>query len=125
MKQIKSLSARPGEEISSSFRLPSHIDQNLSPKQSAEKLVKFFYKISQEFKPIEEDTLPQRVNTRLELDPCNHPNILEHEVYECMKASKKTDSVPGDIPSSILKEFLPEFASPVTSILKEAVRTHE
>ena len=42
-----------------------------------------------------------------------------------MKASKKTDSVPGDIPSSILKEFLPEFASPVTSILKEAVRTHE
>ena len=42
-----------------------------------------------------------------------------------MKASKKTDSVPGDIPSSILKEFLPEFASPVTSILREAVRTHE
>ena len=30
MKQIKSLSARPGEEISSSFRLPSHIDENIS-----------------------------------------------------------------------------------------------
>ena len=42
-----------------------------------------------------------------------------------MKEAKKTDSVPGDIPAPILKEFLPEFAAPVTSILREAVRTHE
>ena len=41
-----------------------------------------------------------------------------------MKKSKKTDSVPGDVPSDILKEFLPEFSTPVTAILKEAVATH-
>ena len=41
-----------------------------------------------------------------------------------MKKSKKTDSVPGDIPASILKEFLPEFALPINAILKEAVETH-
>ena len=42
-----------------------------------------------------------------------------------MTASKKTDSVPGDIPASILQEFLPEFSSPVKAILDESVRTHE
>ena len=38
--------------------------------------------------------------------------------------NKKTDSVPGDIPATVLKEFLPEFATPVTTILKHAVETH-
>ena len=42
-----------------------------------------------------------------------------------MEQAKKTDTVPGDVPASILKEFLPEFATPVTAILKEAVRSHE
>ena len=42
-----------------------------------------------------------------------------------MKEAKKTDSVPGDLPATILKEFIPEFAAPVTAIIKEAVRTHE
>ena len=41
-----------------------------------------------------------------------------------MKASKKTNSVPGNVPAPILKEFLPELAFPVTSIIKEAVSTH-
>ena len=41
-----------------------------------------------------------------------------------MKLSKKTDSVPGDIPKSILQEFLPEFSSPITAILREAVESH-
>ena len=36
-----------------------------------------------------------------------------------------TDSVPGDVPASILKDFLPEFTTPITSILREAVRSHE
>ena len=33
------------------------------------------------------------------------------------------DSLPGDIPARILKEFLPEFALPVTAILREAIST--
>ena len=41
-----------------------------------------------------------------------------------MKEAKKTDSVPGDIPSVILKEFLPEFVLPVTDIIKEAISIH-
>ena len=38
-----------------------------------------------------------------------------------MKAAKKKYSVPGDISSSILQEFLPEFVTPITAILREAV----
>ena len=49
---------------------------------------------------------------------------MEHEIYEKMEASKKTDSVPGDIPFNILKEFLPQFVTTVTAIIKEAVETH-
>ena len=45
-------------------------------------------------------------------------------MYQNMKEAKKTESVPGDIPAPILKEFLPEFATPVTAILKQAVKNH-
>ena len=65
------------------------------------------------------------VKAKLEAAPCNHPVIEEHSVYENMKAGKKTSSVPGDIPVSILKKFLPEFATPITSILCEAVTGHD
>ena len=41
-----------------------------------------------------------------------------------MKAAKKTESVPGDIPAALLQEFMPEFASPITAILKESVQSH-
>ena len=41
-----------------------------------------------------------------------------------MKAAKKTNSVPGDIPKTILKEFLPELATPITAIIKQAAESH-
>ena len=45
---------------------------------------------------------------------------MEHEINKYMKEAKKTDSVPGDIPAPILKEFLPEFVTLIT-----AMTTHE
>ena len=64
------------------------------------------------------------VQAQLDKAPCSHPIIEEHIVYQNMKNAKKTDSVPGDIPAEILKEFLPEFATPITAILKQSVETH-
>ena len=61
---------------------------------------------------------------KLNQGPCHHIDIQEHNIYQNMKASKKTDSVPGDIPKTVLQEFLPEFASPVTAILRESVQSH-
>ena len=104
--------------------LPDHADRNLTAKESAEEIVAYFSKISQEFTAIEEDILPELLTIKLANEVCKHPTIREEGVFEKMKRAKKTDSVPGDIPSNILKEFLPELALPVTAILKEAVSTH-
>ena len=119
------LSARPGEDRSTTFSLPNHVDANFTPKESAEAIAEYFSKISQEYTPIEEDKSARwmEVQRKIEQTSCSHPVIFEHEIYENMKASKKTDSVPGDIPAAILKEFLPEFTTPVTAIIRAAIET--
>ena len=120
------MSSRPGEDTSSTFSLQTHIDESLTPQQSAERIVKYFSKISQEYTPIENDISAPWMDVQAQLDkaPCSHPLIEEHIVYQNMKNAKKTDSVPGDIPAQILKEFLQEFSTPITAILKHAVNTH-
>ena len=127
IKKANRISARPGEEASNTFTLPSHIDANQTPQESAEAIVIFFSKISQEHTPIEDDVSAKRMEAkaRLEASPCEHPDIQEQIIYENMKMSKKTGSVPGDIPVSILHEFLPEFTTPVSAIIKQAVVSHE
>ena len=82
--------------------------------------MKYFAKISQEYVPIEEDISAPWMEAQRKLNsgPCEHPDIQEHSVYQNMKTAKKTDPVPGDIPAFILQEFLPEFANPITAILK-------
>ena len=61
-KEAKRMSARPGDNTSNSFTLPSHIDRNLTTEDSAEEIVEYFAKISQEFTPIEEDTFIGHIN---------------------------------------------------------------
>ena len=64
------------------------------------------------------------VQRKMDETKCFHPVIMEHELFENIKAAKKSDSLQGDIPATILKEFLPECATPVTAIIKEAIKTH-
>ena len=59
------------------------------------------------------------------MDPCDHPVFEEHVVYSELLSAKKTCSVPGDIPTDILDEFLPEFTTPITHIFNRAFSTHE
>ena len=124
MREANRLTARPGDDQSSTFTLPTHVDRNLTPKESAEEIAKYFSKISQEYPPIEEDPVSEQLGLKLSKDPCEHPALWEHEIYRNMEKSKKTDTVPGDIPAAILKEFLPEFAKPVTEIIKKSIESH-
>ena len=62
----KRLAARPGYDTSPTFTLPNHINRNLFAKESAEEIASFFPKISQEFTPIEEDTLSNNLTIKLE-----------------------------------------------------------
>ena len=96
---------------------------NFSAEQSCEAIVTYFSKISKEYTPIEEDVSAPWMEGQKKLDigSCDHIDIQEHNIYQNMKAAKKIDSVPGDIPSSLLQEFLPEFVTPITAILREAV----
>ena len=127
-QEAKRVSARPGEDVTGKFSQPNHVDDNLTPEQSAEKIADYFSKISKEYTPIEEDQSAQWMEAQdiLNSEQCSHIHIQEYEVYQNMKAAKKTDSVPGDIPSTILKEFLPEFTSHMSgqSCTKKNIMSH-
>ena len=96
LREANRQGARPGEEESSIFLLPAHIDANYTPLPSAEAIANHFAQLSQEYTTI---TYVPKINTTV---PCDHMDIQEHRVYERMKDANKTDSVPEDIPSFIL-----------------------
>ena len=118
------IAARPGETTSSTFSLPSHIEENLSALESSDKICEFFSSISQEYSPLNVESLPDRVRDKLAGDPCCHPHLADHDVYDALKKGKKTCSVPGDIPVRLLNEFLPELTAPIAAIYREAIQTH-
>ena len=124
LKHVKRIAARPGDQVSSTFSLPKHVEDNLTALESSNKICEFFSSISQEYLPLNPSTLPTRVQTKLNNDPCHHPNLDDHVVYDGLKRGKKTCSVPGDIPIKILDEFLPELTAPVAAIYRESVNTH-
>ena len=124
-KNVKKLTARPGEDLNPNFVLPNHQEEGLSTQDSAERINAFFSSISQEYPHLEIEDLPERVKTKLENDPCEHPAVLDHEIYEDLKTAKKTASTPLDIPIPVLKEFLPELIAPIAAIFKEAISTHQ
>ena len=52
------------------------------------------------------------------------PQILDYQVYEQIKCSKKPrSSVPGDIPRRLVQEFGPELATPAGKIFRSIVQT--
>ena len=76
-------------------------------------------KKSQEFPPINAESLPNRVKEKIFHPDVEKgaPTIEEHVVYEKLKKRKlKNSSVPGDIPKKLKKEFLPELAKPASFI---------
>ena len=64
------------------------------------------------------------VRLKLDEDPFCHPSLPDHIVYGGLKKGKNTCSVPGDLPTKLLEESLPELTSPVAAIYREAVATH-
>ena len=124
LKHVKNMTARPGDQSHSTFRLPQHVEDNLTALESSNAICEYFSKISQEYTPLNPSSLPDRVRAKLQDDPCQHPYLADHIVYEGLKKGKKTCSVPGDIPVRILNEFLPELTAPVAAIYRESIATH-
>ena len=124
LKHVKQLTARPGDQPQATFSLPQHDEDSLSALESSNKICEYFSTISQEYTPLNPETLPERDRTKLTNEPCNHPYLADHIVYDGLKKGKKTCSVPGDIPTKILEDFLPEFTTPTAAIYREALAAH-
>ena len=95
----------------------------MSDKQCAERIANHFASISQKYKPLDLNLLPDRVKSKLATKSIP-PLISEHECYEkIVKAKKPQSSVPGDLPAQIVKEFSVELAGPVHKLLNNIVQS--
>ena len=126
-RAIKKLGASPGDaDLVSGFVIASHVDQNLSAKQSAERLAEYFSAISQQYAPLNWENLEERVKIKLQAPvlTCSVPKIETYQVWEMMRKGKKTkSSVPGELPAKLRHEFGPELAEPATIIFNQIVIT--
>ena len=122
---LKRLGAQPGDCMdSNSFSLPSHIKDNLSPQESAERIADHFAEISNSFPPLSVPLLPERVQTKLRTDERGPPLVTAEEVWQTIEAAKKPRSgVPGDLPREIVKEHSVELATPLSRIIQKITQT--
>ena len=108
---LKRMGAQPGDgNNEGSFNLLNHMENNMTAEECTEQIAVQFAEISQEYPPLDVESLSQDVKEKLQMQNllADLPKIIPVDVYNKMRKSKKTKSqVPGDLPKSILKEFLP------------------
>ena len=102
-KILKRMRAPPGEcDDEGAFTFLNHSEENLSTKESIERIANFFAQISQEYSPLNHELLPSRVKMKLSsgsAEQTDIPSLSEQDVWEQISRSKKTNSmVPGDLP---------------------------
>ena len=126
-RSLKKMAAQPGDcSDEGTFTLISHLEDNLTDEESTEKIAHHFAQISQEFPPLNVDLLPEPVRAKISQPTITAelPVILDHEIYENIRRSKKPrSSVQGDLPRRIVQEFGPELATPAGKIFRNIVQT--
>ena len=125
---LKRMGAPPGScNEEGTFTLQNHLEQNLSTEESIEQIAQYFAQISQEYPPLDCESLPQRVLDVLSLDDTSLlPHLSELDVSEQIKKSKKPKSrVPGDIPKKLTEKFHDVLARPMTKIYQNILETKE
>ena len=123
---LKQLGARPGDcPESKTFSLSEHERENLSPEQSAERIATHFSAISSEYPPLQIEQLPSRVRDKL-IPGELAPSLSEYDVYCKIRAAKKPRSgIPGDLPKTLIQEFSPELATPVSKVINNIFKSGE
>ena len=116
MKNMKNLGQ-------STFEENTHwqfVDEEKDDLTLTNEIAEYFADISKNFVPVDETLLPI---IPLGLEFISDVNCLptEYEIYHLLKNSKKTCSVPRDIPVRIINEFLPELARPITNIYNQCI----
>ena len=96
-------------------------NETKSDKEITDEISSYFANISRNFTPLDRSLFP------LLLPPdapfvSEVPNIPEeHEVFTLLRTSKKTASVPYDLPIAFVKEFTPEITRPVYDIFRKSI----
>jgi hypothetical protein len=125
---LKRMGAPPGScNEEGTFTLLNHSDQNLSTEESIEHIAQYFAQISQEYPPLDPDSLPQRVRDVLNSsDISEEPKLSILDVSEQIRKSKKPKSgVPGDLPKKVTEKFHAELARPLTKIYQKIISSKE
>ena len=113
---LKRMGSQPGYcTDSNSFTLPSHLKDNLTNKQSAEKIADHFAEISNSFPPLCVNLLPNHVQTKINTDRSKPPVISLEETWKKIEAAEKPRS--KDLPRELLKEHSVEIATPLNRII--------
>ena len=124
---LKRLASQPGDHADEGdFTLTAHLNENLTPEQSIERIAQHFANISQEFAPLNYNLLPSDVQAKVDQPLVDNemPDLPDHDVYEKIRKSKKPkSSVPGDLPRKIVQEFGPELSAPAGMIFRNIVKT--
>ena len=92
---------------------------NKTDTEQAEAIAEFYAKISNEYDPIENDSIPKEAY-KTEL-AC--PHFEEYQVYhKIMKMNARKSTVKNDIPMKIIKEFSAELSTPLAYIFNHSMQ---
>ena len=112
-KYLRRLGNCPGRQVAKSINIESHKQLNLSACQSAERIASFFSDISNEYNPLNIQTLPPQLKDYIFNDTQKGPVLSEYQVYLAIKQAKKPNSsVKGDIHPKLVKRFDVELTTP-------------
>ena len=123
------MGAQPGEcGGQGAFTLTEHLEENLTTEESLERIVQYFSDLSCQHPPLNVETLPDRVQQKLNSDINTEEltNISANQIWEIQKGRKKSQSaVPGEFPLRLRNEFSVELCEPAALIFNNITRSAE
>ena len=118
ISSMKKLGRANHEKESNTWQFINEVKTN---QELCDEISHYFADISGSFAALDRNLLPF-------IPPPDSPFVSEvecfpheYEIYNLLKSSKKTASVPHDFPITFLKEFLPELSKPVHDIYCHAI----
>ena len=120
MSNMKKLGRANHEKESDTW---SFVNELKSNQELTNEISQYFAEISGHFTPIDRALIPfiPLPNSPFVSEVSCFP--LEHEIFDLLSHSKKTASVPHDLPIPFIKEFLPELSKPVCNIYCKSIAT--
>ena len=124
---LRKLGNGPNESKNRIWHIPEQVERQITPLQCVEEIANFFASISQEYAPINIDSLPPNIRYFLTSPPIEKlPVLCEYEVYlKIQKARKPNSFVKGEVPPKVTKLFQVEFSAPATIIFNNIIATQK